>query len=69
MKRLVINTYWLGALITYIACIFFMTSLDVIVTMIGWFIIPQMIKFRVTKEDIENKRDDVDKGVKYGQEG
>lgn len=50
MKGLVINTYWLGAFITYIACIFFMTSLDVIVTMIGWFIIPQVFKFRVNEE-------------------
>ena len=69
MKGLVINTYWLGALITYLGCIFFLTSLDVIVSMIGWFIIPQVFKFRVNEEDIEKKRDDLDKGVKYGQEG
>jgi hypothetical protein len=50
MKGLVINTYWLGALITYIACIFFLNSLDVIVTMIGWFIIPQVFKFKVNEE-------------------
>lgn len=50
MKGLVINTYWLGALITYLGCIFFLTSLDVIVSMIGWFIIPQVFKFRVNEE-------------------
>ena len=69
MKGLVINAYWFGAFVTYIGCIFFLDSLDVIVSMIGWFIIPQMIKFRVTENDIEKKRDDLDKGIKYGQEG
>lgn len=50
MKGLVINTYWLGAFVTYIGCIFFLTPVDVIVTMIGWFIIPQVFKFRVNEE-------------------